>query len=275
MSFVSIDQLRDVTIAETLSSEKAIVDLWYYFYEGVDADLLAEHEALLTSNERARHRSFYLERDRHLFLATRALVRTVLSSYSAVSPADWRFEAGDHGKPTISAPPVRPSIHFNLANTPGLAVCVVSVAHQTLGVDAERIDREAENIRLAERHFSVSEVRGLLALPPCEQTQRFFAYWTLKESYVKARGLGLVVPLDQFSFLVEDEISVEFGTRWDDDASSWRFALLDAPPHHIIAISVKTSGAALSLRATRAVPLRERVERSYLHGSVSRFGLHA
>jgi hypothetical protein len=63
MSRVSIDQLRDVAIAETLSSEKGIVDLWYYFYDGIEADLLAEHEALLTPNARDGHRSFHLERD--------------------------------------------------------------------------------------------------------------------------------------------------------------------------------------------------------------------
>jgi len=75
-------------------------------------------------------------------------------------------------------------------------VCVVSVAHQPLGVDAARIDRETDNIPLPERYFSASEVRGLRALPLCEQAQSFFAYWTLKESYVKARGLGLLLPLD-------------------------------------------------------------------------------
>jgi len=68
----SIDQLRDVAIAEILNSGKGIVDLWYYFHEGIEAELLAEHEALLTPNERDRHSCFHLERDR----------RTVLSGYS-------------------------------------------------------------------------------------------------------------------------------------------------------------------------------------------------
>ncbi len=48
MPRISINQLRAVSIAETLTSEKGIVDLWYYFYEGIDAKLLAAYEALLT-----------------------------------------------------------------------------------------------------------------------------------------------------------------------------------------------------------------------------------
>lgn len=262
MHLASVNQLRAISIAETLSYETGLVDLWYYFYEGAAPELLATHETLLTSDERERHRSFRFERDRRLFLASQALVRTVLSSYSTVAPGDWRFSASEHGKPSVSAPAVNPTIHFNLANTSGLVVCVVSAAHAQLGVDAERIDQKVEAVALAERYFSSSEFSNLRALPASERPRRFFAYWTLKESYVKARGLGLTLGTDRFSFLLEDEISIVFDTGFADDATSWRFALLDVPPNHMIGVSVKTGGPALSLRATHVVPLR-------LHPSVS------
>jgi 4'-phosphopantetheinyl transferase len=255
MSRTSVDQLRAVSVAETLTSKKGIVDLWYYFYDGIDTEVLAAHEALLTPDERDRHQSFYFEPDRRLFLATRALVRTVLSNYSTVSPADWRFTTSEHGKPLICAPVVTPSIHFNLANTPGLVVCVVSIAHEPVGVDAERTDREVETVGLADRYFTRSEASILRALPVSERPGGFFAYWTLKESYIKARGLGLTLPTDRFSFLIGEEIKVVFDTGFADDAVSWRFALVDAPTDHMIAVSVKSDGTALSLRATHVVPL--------------------
>ena len=157
----------------------------------------------MTPDERKRHQRFHFERDRRLFVATRALVRTVLSSYAAVAPADWRFGVGEHGKPRVVHPAVRPLIHFNLANTPGLVVCLVSIAHQRIGVDAERTDHQTETPP-ADWCFSASEVKALRTLPAFTQSQRFFAYWTLKECYVKARGLGLALPLDRFSFLVDD-----------------------------------------------------------------------
>jgi 4'-phosphopantetheinyl transferase len=254
----SIDQIPAVLIAETLAPGRGIVDLWYYFYEGMhDAKLLAAQEALMAPDERARYTRFHFERDRRQFLATRGLVRSVLSCYAAVAPADWHFAVGEHGKPRIGSPAVTPPIHFNLANTPGLVVCVVSVAHERVGVDAERIDREVESSGLADRYFSPAEVRAMRALPVFEQPRRFFAYWTLKESYLKARGLGLALPLDQFSFLINDTVSIAFDARLTDDALRWRFALIDAPPRHLIAVAVDTGGAALSLRATPVVPLVE------------------
>ena len=253
----SIHQFPPVSIAETLALGCGIVDLWYFLHDEIDdAELLAAHEALMTPDERKRHQRFHFERDRRLFVATRALVRTVLSSYAAVAPADWRFGVGEHGKPRVVHPAVRPLIHFNLANTPGLVVCLVSIAHQRIGVDAERTDHQTETPP-ADWCFSASEVKALRTLPAFTQSQRFFAYWTLKECYVKARGLGLALPLDQFSFLVDDHaIRLSFDDRLGDDATRWRFALLDVPARYLIAVGVDTGGAALSLRVAHLVPLR-------------------
>jgi 4'-phosphopantetheinyl transferase len=37
-------------------------------------------------------------------------------------------------------------------------------------------------------------------LPESPQRQRFFELWTLKESDVKSRGMGLSIPLNKFPF---------------------------------------------------------------------------
>jgi 4'-phosphopantetheinyl transferase len=255
MHFTSVNQLPAISVAETLNHARGVVDLWYYFHEGATPELLAKHEILLSPDERERHQKYHFERDRRIFLATRALVRTVLSKYSPVAPVDWRFSAGEHGKPSVSAPAVTPQLFFNLANTHGLVVCVVSAAHGEVGVDVERIDRKVETTALAKRYFSASEFSTMQALPASEHLRRFFTYWTLKESYIKARGLGLRLPLDRFSFLIEDEIKITFEAGFANNASSWKFAHLDAPPDHMIAVSVNTGGTALSLRAAQVAPL--------------------
>jgi 4'-phosphopantetheinyl transferase len=255
----SLSRLPAVSIAETLALGGGIVDLWYCFLEADDAQPLGEYEGLMTADERERHASFRFERDRRLFLATRALVRTVLSRYAAVRPGDWRFAAGPHGKPRIAHPAVTRSLHFNLANTRGLVVCAVSVAHESIGVDAERLDRAMDPVELASRFFAPPEAQALGALPAPEQSRRFFTYWTLKESYIKARGLGLALPLDKFWFLVDDEaIGIRLDAELEQDATRLRFALLDAPPCHMIAVGVDTGGLALSLRAARVEPFSGR-----------------
>lgn len=254
----SICQLLRVNVDETCKGTEGIVDLWYYFYEGNrDAELLAAQIGIMSPDEHIRYQRFQFETGRRLFAATRALVRTVLSRYASAEPADWRFAANDHGKPYILFPSVTPPIHFNLSNTPGLVVCAVSVAHERVGIDVERIDRGCKAIEIANEYFSPSELHAMRALPQAEQSLRFLTFWTLKESYIKARGLGLTLPLDQFRFSVDsDAVSIAFDARLAEDPTRWQFAILDASPDYMIAVGVDTGSAPLSLRAMPIVPLQ-------------------
>ena len=72
---------------------------------------------------------------------------------------------------------------------------------------------------------------------------------------MKARGVGLALPLDRFTFTIDgDRVSVAFDPRAGDDESRWRFTLIDAAPSHLIAIGADTGGAAMSVRAWPVVP---------------------
>lgn len=258
--FTPLESLGAVSVADTLRGGRAVVDLWYYCYEREqDADLLRQHRALLTADEVNRLERFHFERDRRMFLATRALVRTALSEYASVAPQAWRFAAREHGKPYIVHPAVRPELHFNLANTKGLVVCAVSCRCANIGVDAETTERSVERDEIADAYFSPLEAAALRALPPADRPPRFLSYWTLKESYIKARGLGLAIPLDQFSFLLDDgPIRISFDPRLNDHPARWRFSSL-ATARHCLAVAADAGNSALCLRSSRTVPLRPEV----------------
>ena len=241
-----------ISVSETLRAAPGVVDVWCHFYDERDDDELeAAQRALMTADELTRWSRLRFEDDRRMFLATRALVRCMLSEYFDVAPADWRFLAGAHGKPYIQSPATMPPLHFNLANTKGLVVCAVSMAHEFVGVDVERTDRHTDTVALAARFFSPSEARALRQLPSAEQPRRFYQYWTLKESYLKANGWGLTAPLDRFSFSIsDDEPRIDFDAPLEGEANLWRFAVFDASPHHTLAVTAKTEGYDLSLRVT-------------------------
>ena len=71
---------------------------------------------------------------------------------------------------------------------------------RTLGVDTESVVARDADIDGLDRYFAPEESAALLALPPRERRRRFFELWTLKESYIKARGMGLAIALDAFRF---------------------------------------------------------------------------
>lgn len=201
--------------------------------------LLAAYEALLTPEERARKQRYYFEKNRHEYLITRALVRSVLSRYAPVKPAAWAFSANEWGCPSIASPEAT-GLRFNLSNTRGLVCCLVA-RDRDIGIDVEDVEREGETVAIADRFFSPSEVEELHAQPEAARRPRFFDYWTLKEAYIKARGMGLAIPLDQFSFRIAAgrPIGIAFDPRLEDDATSWQFEQLRPTPSHLISLALR------------------------------------
>src|SRR5262245_60905547 len=161
-------------------------------------DRLAAWRDLLTDEERERGDRYVFERNRDEHVAAHALVRLALSRFAAgVDPRDWRFVVGERGKPEIAAP--ASPLRFNLSHTDGLVACVVAEGVD-VGVDVENTARRSDTVAIADRYFAPAEVAALRSLPAGAQRDRFYEYWTLKESYMKARGLGLALPLGKFWF---------------------------------------------------------------------------
>lgn len=222
-----------------------------------DPELVESYHELMTPEESARQQRFRFPKHRHQQLLTRALCRTALSLYTGVEPKDWRFEAGEFGKPDITEPKGFDWLRFNLSNTDGLIACAVTRGRE-LGVDVENMQRKGETVAIADRYFSELEAAALNALPESQQRERFFRYWTLKESYIKARGMGLKIPLGQFSFHVDEEpIRISFDPRLADDPARWQFRQRKLSERHMLAVGVDRGAESdLDVRVRRFVPLQ-------------------
>jgi 4'-phosphopantetheinyl transferase len=196
-------------------------------------------ESVLSSEELARRNRFMFERNQREYLFAHGLVRRSLSHHApSVHPQAWQFCATAHGRPEVSGPPGAPQLRFNLSHTDGMVACVVAAAHE-VGVDVEAVDRAAATLELAERFFARPEVRALRALPKQAQRARFFEYWTLKEAYIKARGLGLALSLGQFHFQIDtNSIRIVFAPEFDDRSERWRFLLEQIGSRHLLAVAV-------------------------------------
>ena len=235
--------------------------LWYVLSDEVrDPALLAAYHALMSPDEAEKQRRFYFEKGRHEYLLTRALARSVLSRYAPVAPKDWSFVRNAHGRPEIAGPAGLPPLRFNLSNTDGLIACLV-LLERDAGVDVEHTGRSGETVKLADRFFAPAEVRALHALPAERQRARFFDCWTLKEAYIKARGMGLAIPLSHFSFELDagERIGIAFDPRLEDDPEAWRFTLMSPTADHRMATAIRVGRGAGEVRieVRRTVPLVE------------------
>lgn len=149
---------------------------------------------LLSDDERARAARFRFELDRVRFVARRAFMRKVLASYTGTAPAAIRTRISAQGRPELDPPS---ELSFNASHSDGLAV--VAVAHRhVVGVDIERIRPIDDALDLAHGSFSREEVDLLRTTPASARSLAFLTIWTRKESFVKAIGAGLSMPLNAF-----------------------------------------------------------------------------
>jgi len=227
--------------------------------EITDPALLQHYESLLTGDELTRMSRFYFARHRHQYLVTRALIRTTLSSYFHVDPTEWRFGKNAYGKPEISLGDTTWPIRFNLSHCDGLVLCGVT-REVDIGVDVEDTQRSA--VAAPEQlssYFSETEIAELVHLPKEQRKSRFFDYWTLKESYIKARGMGLAIPLSSFSFHFEGNNLNGFSIHpsLEDDANKWQFRQMVMNHHYRIALALNTSSD-VEVKGFKIVPLLDK-----------------
>lgn len=205
-----------------------------------DAATRARCQAMLSADERARMQRFHFEHDRHTYLVAHALVRTALSRYAACAPSAWTFTTNAHGRPEIAPGHCARPLRFNLSHTRGLVAVAIALARD-VGVDVENLHPRSFSLDVAAHYFAPAEVAALAALPADAQRDRFFAYWTLKESYIKARGMGLALPLERFAFDLDhgDEITLDVDPGLQDDGRAWWFHQRLLTPEHRLAVALR------------------------------------
>jgi 4'-phosphopantetheinyl transferase len=169
----------------------------------VDTRNLAALTAVLTPDEAARADRYHFARDRRRFTVARATLRRILAHYLQRDPSDLRFDYNPYGKPALAGESTTAGdLGFNLSHSADLALLAVTRGLE-VGIDVESVRLEIDRLNLARRFFGPAETAALLALPPEQQVGAFYACWTRKEAYLKARGSGLSESLKSFQVSIE------------------------------------------------------------------------
>jgi 4'-phosphopantetheinyl transferase len=225
-----------------VTSGRASVDLWWVALDTRDEDVdLAATE--LDERERARARAFRRERDRSRFVARRVALHRILARYAGTLPEDVVIRSGENGKPYVDRPS---GLRFNLSSSGAHAVVAVT-EHRAVGVDVEEIRGGLDDI--VDSFLSVREREELAGLPASVRLHACYRFWTLKEAYLKALGVGLGAELDAFS------VSTRAAGRTalvealpDDDPARWVVIPVSAPENCAAALAVEAEDVAVARR---------------------------
>jgi 4'-phosphopantetheinyl transferase len=198
---------------------------------------LAGYPALLSTQENDRASRYRHAVDRESYLAAHGLLRTALSwCEPTVAAQQWRFMTGPYGRPEVASPDPSGWLRFNISHTDGLVGCVVTAASDC-GIDVERWDRRTDVMSLTRGVLSVREFTELMDLPAADRGRRFHEHWVLKEAYVKARGLGMHLPLDRCGFLLGGKT---VRARLPESTAPWVFDLWRPTSRHVAALALRS-----------------------------------
>lgn len=222
------------------------VQLWRLDLESLGAGEERWQE-LLSRDERARAARFLVARVRQQFVTTRALLRMLLGGYLGVDPVRLAFRQLAKNKPILAPPHAENGISFNVAHSARVALLAFS-RRPEIGVDVEQVRRDVDVEAIARRFFSPHEQEQLAAVTADDKFEAFFRCWTRKEAYIKAKGEGLWLPLDQFDVCVAAGAdNVLLATRPDgSEAARWSLREVAAGPGYVAALCV--AGPAFRLR---------------------------
>ena len=233
------------------------IHLWFVDHQDFDeVELKNECLSWLSEEELDRLNRYIFRRHQKQFLLGRMLIRRALSQYSDVSPQHWRLADNQYGKLFLE-PSHKESLFFNLSHAGDRLVLAISRVDQ-LGVDIEASDKLRKIVKIAKRHFSISEVEELISLPDSQQLSRFYELWTLKEAYIKARGFGLVIPLNQLTFAFsEDRLIFHFSREIEDDPLAWQIWQIYTPASYKLALALRNEREITSINSYRFMTVND------------------
>ncbi len=144
------------------------------------------YNSLLAEEELRRAESIGSVRRRQEFICGRGGLRLLLGCYLGRSPRELPITLTASGKPVLADSPWQ----FNLSHSHNLVLCAIA-QRCPVGVDVEYRQRPCAMARILHRYLPLESFQGWQALPPEQQEEAFWRWWTQKEAIAKACGTGI------------------------------------------------------------------------------------
>lgn len=195
----------------------------------------------LSKEEEEKSNKFLFRKDRKHYILTHGLLRIILARYLDQEPYQIHYTYSIYGKPGLKNNQDDRMLSFNMSHSAGTAIYAVT-RNRNIGIDIERIVKDFPCEEIAERFFSPREYNELLKVKAGFLRERaFFSCWTRKEAYIKARGVGFSMPLDEFDVSVSQNMPVQLIVDREDrnEKSQWTLMNINSAPGYVSALAVE------------------------------------
>lgn len=219
------------------------VHLWRAWLD-VPSHGIETMQVTISKAETERAEKFHFRGDRNRFIAAHSYLRQILARYLDMEPDEIRYTYNEHGKPELD--PGFHQLRFNLSHSKSVGLIAVTMKSR-IGVDVELIKDNEDITQIAQRFFSPGEIEQLLNQPDSQRDEAFFRCWTRKEAYLKALGVGMLIPLNQFEvdFVPGVPPRIKHTGGNEGEAARWSLYHIDPQEKYIGALAVEGKPADL------------------------------
>eukprot|EP00039_Didymoeca_costata_P002558 m.61042 g.61042 ORF g.61042 m.61042 type:complete len:286 (+) comp11371_c0_seq7:338-1195(+) len=177
--------------------------------------------ACVQPEERARIGRFMFACDGRLSMAGRLLIRKAICQLLGIRYNEIQLKRTKAQKPILDTDQVTidtSQFGFNVSHSGDYVVIAASRYHHKIGVDIADIRRPLSEstqdfFRLMKQQFTPEEWKRITQHPDeDQQLHKFYRNWALKESYVKAVGIGLGLDLQRLSFHSDETLTLQTRT---------------------------------------------------------------
>jgi len=189
---------------------------------------LLEYKNTLSEKELTKVRLFEFEQARDSYVISQGALRRLLSEYLGIPPELVKIGSRRKGKPYSIDDP---GLYFNMSNSGKLVVIAFS-RDSEVGIDIEQIRPLPDLDEMITRNFTAREIKFIIGKTE-KKTKRFFRFWTIKESYLKAIGEGMRLPPDNIEFTIEKDCIRQLSVNGVFEQEDWNFKEFSTPPDYV------------------------------------------
>jgi len=181
-------------------------------------DQIERLRSVLSPVEKKKASYYKFEHTQHNYIVSHGTLRILLSAYLQIRPEDIMMGVHKKGKPFLLNDV---SLFFNISDSHG--VCVFAFSRDgEVGIDIEKIRDLPDIDQLIEKNLTSGEKKHFQK-DPDKKLSRFFEFWTLKESYLKAIGEGMRLTPDNLEFSLDGGNIKLQNASIGFDAADWEF----------------------------------------------------
>jgi len=192
------------------------------------SEFIENCKSVLNDSERNRIDWFTFPQVQNNYVISQGVLRALLSGYLNIEPSQVQLSKHAKGKPFVTNDT---SLFFNLSNSGKKAVFAFS-RNAEVGIDLEMIRTLPDLEELIQKNFSQKETEYIKKIES-EKLKRFFFFWTIKESYLKAIGEGMRLTPDNLEFTIESDVIKFLGAKGFDDPIEWIFKKFELDDNYI------------------------------------------